>query len=182
MRRARGIGCLVLCTVLLHAVRAEAAKTSISLKLGGYFQRFNDPGESDPSFSYGLAFGYHFNRNIAAQLGVDYFTVGLPTVVFTTLVENPAASYYFTAGVRASVWAGGVELYGLAGIGTYVGFLATLDEDETGVALAAQVGGGISFWIVGLEARYAGATPRFQDEDISVDSLFVSLCGKFAAW
>jgi opacity protein-like surface antigen len=140
----------------------------ITFKPGIYSPRSSDLDGFDTGFSGEVAFGYRFNPNIAAELGVGYFhTEGKKALVGPTFVlwgELDVDVVPITLTLKAILPYKKWEFFGLGGAGVYIAYGPyDYDDDDynyhSDAAWGFYLGGGIHYNItpkifVGVESKY----------------------------
>ena len=143
------LGFVLLLTFLIPVNVFAEPPFYIALKPGVYSPQSSDLEGADTGFNGEIAFGYCFNRNIAAEFGTGYFTMGTFDInVFPlTLTLKALLSY--------KRW----EFFGLAGGGVYIVSAYDYGESDTDAVLGGYLGGGLHYNItrrifVGAEGKY----------------------------
>jgi outer membrane protein W len=144
----------------------------IDFKPGIYSPQSSDLDSFDAGFNGEIAFGYRFNRNIAAEFGIGYFyTQEERTFVGETYlgeeldIDIYPVTFTFKAILPYKKW----EFFGLAGAGVYIisgtydveDYHHHYDDDDydDDAVLGGYLGAGIHYNItrrifVGIEGKY----------------------------
>jgi opacity protein-like surface antigen len=158
---------LLLVLLVMFAVPSFAAPPNyVALKLGGYFPQNSDMDDFDAGFNMELAFGHHFNPNVALEFSVGY----LETSGSDAGVNADITSYPILLSIKAVAPLSGGELYALAGGGIYItnldasAFGVTVSSDANPFGFHLGVGGNFDLSpnvFLGLEGKYFWAKPSF---------------------
>jgi opacity protein-like surface antigen len=191
----RSLPLILALAVVLLGIAPLTASAAIpgnytALKLGGYFPQSDDLEDFDTGFNGEIAFGHYFTPNIAAELGIGYFKSETDTFfVFDPFIGLVTADAEVTVipvtlNVKLAYPVGGIELYGLAGVGVYITELelsATalglgISESDDDTAFGFNLGLGANFNItpnvyLGAEVKYLWAEPSFFDVDVKIDGV-----------
>lgn len=178
------------------AALGEGPPNYAVLKAGLYSPQDDDLDDlgADTGFNGELAFGHYFHQNLALEFGIGYFqTEGSASISdpFGSLsFDGEIKTYPVTVTAKLLVPAGGIELYGAAGIGIYFSEAditivstvpgipsASASEDDT--VLGFHIGAGANFNInpqvfAGIEGRYLFAEPDFGGLELKIDGFTVT--------
>jgi opacity protein-like surface antigen len=173
---------------------APAAPTAIphtylQLRLGFYVPQASDLDGFNNGLAIDGALGYRFSPNLAAELGLGYFSSTADTVSSGGVTVEPKFSGVpITASVKGILPVSpSVDIYGLVGLGLYRvtleatgsagGQTATVSFDDT--AFGLLLGAGASFDIsrsvfLSVDLRYMVAKATFDTAEGNIDSLFLN--------
>lgn len=168
------IVCLI--AVLFIAIPVLAQDNSYLLFKGGIYEP-NSDDDFDTGFTGEIAYGYHFSRALAIELGLGYLETendrvpGLGSIDIDSVPLTASLKTFFPINSATSI-------YGLAGVGAWftggefrIGGLK-FDDDDT--SFGVQLGAGLNYnfnrsLFFGVEGKYFWTKAEFQALGINVN-------------
>lgn len=168
MKRAAFLFLAALLCLAPAAALAQIPPGAFTLKAGVYVpQEDADDAEFDSGFNGEISYTRYFHPNFAFELGVGYF-------MSETDFDDELTVIPITLNLKGVYPVGGVELYGLAGLGAYLAEVESGPFDDDDTTIGYQLGVGANFNItpvvfIGAEAKYFWAEPEFFGVDFKID-------------
>lgn len=170
-----------MCLLFMSAFQGSAAADNYFLLKGGiYSPQSDDLADFNTGFNGEVAFGHHFNPNIALEFGLGYSQTDANAIIDGTLIKADIRNVPLTLSLKGVYPVNQYELYGLFGIGVYfteaeVSFPAfgiKADDDDT--PLGVHLGAGFNYnlsnnMFIGLEAKYFWADAQYRFLGIPLD-------------
>jgi opacity protein-like surface antigen len=192
--------CLIFAVVASPLYAGEAGNNYMAFKPGIYSPQHGDIDDFDEGFFGEAAFGYKYNPNFAAEMGIGYFHTE-NTYTFGTEVMGINLGYKenididvfpITFTLRGIIPYNDFEFYALTGIGLYVvkgdaDIRVSVDDllfkgslDDTTTVFGFHLGLGLHYnltptWFIGAEGKYFWTgTAKLKDkvEGIPIEAKF----------
>jgi opacity protein-like surface antigen len=171
--------CLLFAFCVSPLYAGEAGNNYMAFKPGFYSPQHSDIDDFDEGFSGEISFGYKYNPNFAAEMGIGYFHTensyrgGIELEELNLLYKGSfdIDVYPVTFTLRGIIPYNDFEFYGLTGIGLYVvkgdaDIRVNVDDlilkgslDDTTTVFGFHLGLGLHYnftptWFIGAEGKY----------------------------